>query len=55
MNKLYLFVVISSCLFLAGCATSNYSVGREFPVENVDKIVKGQTTAGELIQLRESA
>ena len=51
MNKLYLFVVISSCLSLVGCATSNYSVGREFPVENVDKIVKGQTTARELIQL----
>jgi outer membrane biogenesis lipoprotein LolB len=51
MNKLYLFVVISTCLLLDGCATSNYSVGRDFPVENVNKIVKGQTTAHDLIQL----
>jgi len=51
MNKLYLFAVISSCLVLAGCATSNYSVGRDFPDEKINKIVKGQTTAQDLAQL----
>jgi len=51
MNRLYLFIVISACLFLVGCATSHYSVGRDFPVENVNNIVKGQTTARDLVQL----
>lgn len=38
-------------LTLVGCATSSYSVGRDFQVENVNKIVKGKTTGNDLIQM----
>ena len=33
---------------LAGCATSNYSTGRDFASDRVRSIVKGQTTASQI-------
>lgn len=45
-------LVLSFCVFVAvtGCATSSYSVGRDFSVANVGNIVKGKTTHAELVQ-----
>jgi len=36
---------------VAGCATSSYSVGRDFSSQDVSKIVKGKTTSADLVQL----
>lgn len=36
-------------LSLSGCATSSYSVGKNFSSENVSQIVKGKTTSAEVI------
>ena len=41
------FVVLS----VVGCATSNYSVGKDFATGNISKIVKGKTTTEELVAL----
>jgi hypothetical protein len=38
-------------LSLAGCATSTFSSGRDFPSAHVASIVKGKTTTAELRQL----
>ncbi len=38
-------------LSLSGCATSSYTVGKNFASENVSKIVKGKTTSEEMIAL----
>lgn len=38
-------------MIITGCATSSYSVGRDFSSENVKSIVKGKTKSTELIQL----
>ena len=35
---------------LAGCATSNYSVGMEFDSTNVEKIEKGVTKSSQLVE-----
>ncbi|MEW8509044.1 MAG: hypothetical protein AB2598_20350 [Candidatus Thiodiazotropha sp.] len=48
--------IISLCvaylfLIMTACATSNYSVGNDFPSNNVSKIEKGKTTTMELIRL----
>lgn len=45
--KHLLFVILLTAA-LAGCATSNYSVGRDFPSEKVPAIVKGETTASQV-------
>jgi hypothetical protein len=49
MKRLALAVVAVISLAVVGCATSSYSVGKDFPSENVSKIVKGKTTGNELI------
>lgn len=51
MKRLPVFAALALSFVMAGCATSNYSVGRDFPSENVSKIVKGKTTAKELVQM----
>ncbi|MBY0418861.1 MAG: hypothetical protein K2W88_12475 [Pararheinheimera sp.] len=47
------FIVMASVVVVAlsGCATSSYSVGKNFASENVSQIVKGKTTSEELIML----
>jgi outer membrane protein assembly factor BamE (lipoprotein component of BamABCDE complex) len=42
-----LLVIVS----LSGCATSSYSVGKDFSSENVQEIVKGKTTSEELVKI----
>ncbi|MCL1077590.1 hypothetical protein D5R81_06475 [Parashewanella spongiae] len=37
--------------FLSGCATSNYSVGKEFASEKVSQIIKGKTTTADLLTI----
>lgn len=50
--KLNFIAMISvAVLSLSGCATSTYSVGRNFANENVSQIIKGKTTSEELITL----
>lgn len=52
MKKLLvIFVSAFALASLHGCATSNYSYGRDFNSENVKLIVKGVTTTTELEQL----
>lgn len=54
MKRLGLAVVAAISLVVVGCAnthTSSYSVGKNFPSENVSKIVKNETTVIELIQM----
>ncbi len=46
-STLFVLVVLN----LSACATSTYSVGRDFPTEQVNKIVKGKTTSAELKQM----
>lgn len=44
--------IVSLVIFsLSGCATSSYSVGKNFSSENVSQIVKGKTTSQEMIAL----
>jgi len=46
------FVLCLVFLFsVVGCATSSYSVGRDFSNQNVSMIVKGKTTSADLVQL----
>jgi hypothetical protein len=47
------FIVTVSLVVLSlfGCATSSYSVGKNFAGENVSQIIKGKTTSQELILL----
>ncbi|MEL4284614.1 hypothetical protein ACQKCO_20915 [Shewanella baltica] len=50
--KFSLVVMVSlAVLSLSGCATSSYSVGKDFASENVSQIIKGKTTSKELIAL----
>lgn len=53
MKRQVLAVIAVFSLVIVGCAThtSDYSVGKDFPSENVSKIVKKETTANELIQM----
>ena len=44
-------VFLVSVLFLSGCATSEYSSGRDFSGENVPQIAKGETTAQQVVSL----
>lgn len=45
------FALISALVLCAGCASSSFSVGRPFDETGVTKIVKGKTTAAELLAL----
>lgn len=51
MKNLFLATIVAASLIIVGCATSSYSVGKNFASENVSKIVKGKTTKVELISL----
>ena len=51
MKNLVLVAVVVVSFVVAGCATSSYSVGKDFPSENVSKIVRGKTTSIDLIRL----
>jgi hypothetical protein len=46
MNKFIL--AIGMCFVLGGCATSHYTVGRDFSSENVARLEKGKTTTKDL-------
>jgi len=50
--KFRLITIVSLVILsLSGCATSTYSVGKNFSSENVSQIVKGKTTSEEMINL----
>ena len=53
MKATILIPIITIFLLLSGCAStsSNYSVGKSFSSDNVNKIVKGKTTSAELKNL----
>ena len=51
MKSIAIALSLVVVLFVSGCATSSYSVGRDFPSQNVSKIVKGKTTSTELVRL----
>lgn len=38
-------------LLVTGCATSSYSVGKDFASENISQVIKGKTTSEELTAL----
>lgn len=42
-------ILLIIALLLGACATSNYSVGRDFPSDKVSQITKGKTTADEIL------
>lgn len=44
-------MLLLSMLIVTGCATSSYSVGKDFSSENVKLIVKGKTTGKQLIEM----
>lgn len=49
--KLGYFGVIFGAIFISACATSNYTVGKDFPSENVLKIERGMTTSKDIVAL----
>lgn len=51
MNFRIITIISLVILSLSGCATSSYSVGKNFSSENVSQIVKGKTTSKEMISL----
>lgn len=46
-----LLISLILALFLGGCASSNYSVGKPFNVANVTSITNGKTTKDDLVTL----
>lgn len=46
-----LLISIALAVFLVGCATANYSVGKPFNTENVTKIEHGKTTKQDLVAM----
>ncbi|ARB26462.1 hypothetical protein HX787_30650 [Pseudomonas tolaasii] len=46
-----LIAILGMCFALGGCATSNYTAGRDFPSASVASITKGKTTISELKSL----
>ncbi|ROM18404.1 hypothetical protein BK643_05860 [Pseudomonas protegens] len=46
-----LIAIMGMCLALGGCATSNFTAGRDFSSANVASITKGKTTTAELKSL----
>ncbi|CAG9297070.1 outer membrane protein assembly factor BamE domain-containing protein [Celerinatantimonas diazotrophica] len=51
MKLQWIVVAFVSALLLSGCATSNYSVGRDFPSQEVQQIVKGKTTQAQILAM----
>jgi hypothetical protein len=53
MNLLTLAVVAVISFVVVGCInpTSSYTVGKDFPSENVSRIVKGEATGNELVRM----
>lgn len=51
MKYLSLVFFALVALNLNGCATTSYSVGKDFSSENADKIVKGKTTRNQLVTM----
>ncbi len=50
--KFRLITIVSLVILsLSGCATSSYSVGKDFSSENISQIVKGKTTSKEMVTL----
>jgi hypothetical protein len=50
--KFRLITIVSLVILsLSGCATSSYSVGKNFSSENVSQIVKSKTTSEEMVTL----
>ena len=49
MNQFFLAACM--CFALTGCATSNYTVGRDFSSASVAQIQKGKTTTSEVVAL----
>lgn len=50
--KLRIITIVSLIvLTLSGCATSSYSVGKNFASENVSQIIRGKTTSEDMITL----
>lgn len=44
-----IILIFIAALMVSSCATSNYSVGRDFPADKVSQITKGETTADEIL------
>lgn len=51
MKVHFITMVSFIILLLSGCATSSYSVGKNFASENISQIIKGKTTSKELTAL----
>lgn len=52
LMKFHLIAIITlMILFISGCATSSFSMGRDFNSENVSRIIKGKTTSNEMVAL----
>lgn len=51
MNMVKLVVATALSCSLIACATSNYSIGKDFDSLNVQNIVKGETTTSELVSM----
>ncbi len=51
MKAVIASLFIIAITFIAGCATSNVTAGRDFSSANVAKIVKGKTTVEEMTQM----
>jgi outer membrane protein assembly factor BamE (lipoprotein component of BamABCDE complex) len=49
MSKYIFYILI--VFAVSGCATSNFTAGRDFNIENVKEIVKGETTTDDLLSL----
>lgn len=50
MTMKKMFLIALTCATL-GCATANYTTGRDFSTATISKIEKGKTTADELVVL----
>ncbi len=51
MKNIISILSLAFLVIIAGCATSSYSVGRDFSSENIKSIVKGKTKSTELAKL----
>lgn len=51
MKYLNLVIIALFIFALNGCATSSYSVGKDFSTESVSKIEKGKTTSSDLLAM----
>jgi outer membrane protein assembly factor BamE (lipoprotein component of BamABCDE complex) len=51
IRTIAIVALAAGILSLAGCATANYTAGRDFTQESVSQIIKGKTTGEELTAL----